>query len=724
MDHFIKKERYNNQQKLRKLSENSPKQYWKFINKLKPNQKESIQPSIEEFYNHFQNINQSNLKDDRYAEQLNVHSNDFLDLPITENEINKCITNLKSGKASCPFDEILNEHIKATRSTLINVYCILFNSVLNTGHVPPSWLEGVIIPIYKNKGPRDDVTNYRPITILSCLGKLFTAVLNNRLSFFLDEHNVLNENQAGFRKSYSCSDHIFTLHALIEIMKKQKKKLFCAFIDFSQAFDTVWRAGLWHKLLESGINGNFLGVIKNMYKNIKSCISAKGQFSNFIESNIGVRQGENLSPILFSMFLNDVQSYLTSNGSVGIELGHPAETWLKLLVLLYADDTIIIADSQHDLQQSLNVFSKYCLDWHLKVNVGKTKIIVFGSRQTRNFAFNIGESNIEIVNQYHYLGVTFSNNGLFYKARKHIYDQSNKALHLLYTRINNADLPVDLMLKLFDHTIVPMLLYGTEIFGFEDIKILEKIHCSFLRRITKAKKSTPLNFLYGELGRYPISVIVETRMLNFWTRLVSGKQSKLSHRIYTFMINEHQNYNFKWLNKIKSILQSVGRPDIWENQFNTDLKYIHKQVKQTLIDQFKQKWHSELSRSNKGKIYLNIKENHGLEMYFNILGKKDMLNIFRYRTANHSLPVETGRYDAIPFDDRLCPLCEIGTIGTEKHYLLECPYFSSERDKYLNTHNNRTQHNISLISTPDAKLLKSVSRFTYHIMNTFAAMPR
>lgn len=111
-------------------------------------------------------------------------------------------------------------------------------------------VEGVIIPIYKNKGYPECPENYRPITLLSCLGKLFTSILNNRLSKFLENNEILSENQAGFRKNYSTLDHVFTLNSKIEIFRYYKKKIYCIFIDFAQAFDSLWRIGLWHKLLE------------------------------------------------------------------------------------------------------------------------------------------------------------------------------------------------------------------------------------------------------------------------------------------------------------------------------------------------------------------------------------------------------------------------------------------------------------------------------------------
>ena len=98
---------------------------------------------------------------------------------------------------------------------------------------------------------------------------------------FLDEFEILSETQTGFRKDYSTLDNIFTLHSLIELLKVQKKKLFCYFIDFSRAFDTVMRIGLWRKLLANNVNGKILRVIKNMYDDIKSCVSINNQTSGY-----------------------------------------------------------------------------------------------------------------------------------------------------------------------------------------------------------------------------------------------------------------------------------------------------------------------------------------------------------------------------------------------------------------------------------------------------------
>ena len=159
-------------------------------------------------------------------------------------------------------DEIMNEYIKESCNIFLPIYVKLFNLILVSGHIPEFWTVGIIKPLYKSKGDPTLPENYRPITILSCMGKLFTAILNSRLNNYLKENNLLNETQAGFRASYSTADNIFVIHALTEYLRVRKMKLYCAFIDFQKAFDSVWRVGLWHKLINSNVTGKILTVIK------------------------------------------------------------------------------------------------------------------------------------------------------------------------------------------------------------------------------------------------------------------------------------------------------------------------------------------------------------------------------------------------------------------------------------------------------------------------------
>jgi len=115
---------------------------------------------------------------------------------------------------------------------MLTIYVSFFNLVLQTGEIPKRWSDGIIFPIYKNKGEPNSPNTYRPITLLSCVGKLFTTALNNRLNLFLAANKTILQNQACFRKGYSTLDHIFTLNSVIELLKHYRKKLHCIFYRF------------------------------------------------------------------------------------------------------------------------------------------------------------------------------------------------------------------------------------------------------------------------------------------------------------------------------------------------------------------------------------------------------------------------------------------------------------------------------------------------------------
>ena len=173
----------------------------------------------------YKGLNENNEHDnDDHHINIDVTDDDeILNSSITEAEILKCLKSLKNNK--CPAnDNITNEYLNNSTEKMLPIYISLFNLILDTGIIPDSWLEGVIRPIYKRNGEPQQPENYRPITILSCFGKLFTAILNLRLNNFLQFYNILEENQTGFRAGYSTTDHIFTLHALTEILKMKNKK--------------------------------------------------------------------------------------------------------------------------------------------------------------------------------------------------------------------------------------------------------------------------------------------------------------------------------------------------------------------------------------------------------------------------------------------------------------------------------------------------------------------
>ena len=316
---------------------------------------------------HFKRLNEYNDTDDDIGEFDNEISEDaglFLNCPITEDEIKKAIANLKNGK-SAGDDRILNEYLKTSIDKLMPIYLKLFNIILDTGIIPENWCNGIIIPIFKNKGSKQDPESYRGITLNSCFSKVFSSILNSRLNKYSDSINLISKAQAGFRRGFSTIDNIFVLFALISIYFSFGKKLYCTFIDFKSAFDTVWRAGLWQKLQKSGVKGKVFTVILNMYQNVKSYVKLGHDCSEYFSCDIGVKQGENLSPFLFSIFLNDLETFFVDKNINCLDnisqLCHDSLlVYIKLFIILYADDTALLSESAEGLQSMLNSFEEYC----------------------------------------------------------------------------------------------------------------------------------------------------------------------------------------------------------------------------------------------------------------------------------------------------------------------------------------------------------------------------
>jgi hypothetical protein len=189
------------------------------------------------------------------AEHFNVneHSNmndSSLNVPFTVDEVCKNIKKLKNGKA-CGQDIIINEFIKHSNNAMIQLYTKLFNLILYKSYIPEDWSIGVIKPLYKNKGDINEVDSYRGIILLSCLGKFFTFIINERQ--FLDTNKTLFEEQVGFREGYSTIDHMLTLDFICNYYVRRSKRLYVAFVDYKKAFDCIDRISLWRKVIELNI---------------------------------------------------------------------------------------------------------------------------------------------------------------------------------------------------------------------------------------------------------------------------------------------------------------------------------------------------------------------------------------------------------------------------------------------------------------------------------------
>ena len=307
------------------LRHSNPTDFWRLFSKDKQNISSNI--SLETFFNYFSSqqnallsVNDTEAFD--FSENFNFDNTrstfEELDKPVTVAEISAVIRNLKRNK-SVAGDNLLNEYFIESFDILGSHLVDIFNAILDSGHFPELWTKGVLVPIFKKNDP-NDVKNYRGITLVSCFSKIFTGVINKRLDEWIKNNNVLSDAQFGFRAGRSTIDAIFILNAVVNKVLNDKGRLYCAFIDLKKAFDSINHCNLWYKLFRLGIDGKMLRIIKNMYSIVKTCIKGNNSYSDFFDCIVGLKQGEVISPVLFSLFLDDIETFLRDDTECGFSL--------------------------------------------------------------------------------------------------------------------------------------------------------------------------------------------------------------------------------------------------------------------------------------------------------------------------------------------------------------------------------------------------------------------
>ena len=532
--------------KLKNLKNSNPREYWKILNGCAEGKKIKEKISLEVFHEHFKKLSDtipSGLNHNHTVPDQPNPPNPLLNDPITLKELSDFLDSAKNGKACGP-DHIKNEFLKTLSEDGLCFVLKFFNKILDTGVIPEDWTIGVILPLFKDMGCPEDPGNYRGITLLSCLGKLFTAILNGRINKFMNEHGLLGNEQAGFRSGQSTMDHVFVLHHILDYYRNRGKAVYCAFVDYSKAFDLINRSALWCKVLKQGISGKILSVIQNMYQSAKSCVRSNGQLSEFFRCTAGVRQGENLSPVLFAIYLNDFQSFLAerTDGLTDLNLRlEEFDTFAKLCVLLYADDTVIMAESEVDLQRALDALSEYCNLWDLTVNLEKTNVVIFSQgRRTAKKPFMYNGKEVKVVDEYTYLGVIFNYNGSFKKAIENQKAVGLRAMQALLTKIRVLSLDIDTAMELFQRCVMPILLYGSEIWAFDKhVSSLEVFYKGFLKQILHVYKATPTCMVLGETGQPKLSDLAFLRQLGFWAKLTYDEVPRMSKHILPIVTHLH-----------------------------------------------------------------------------------------------------------------------------------------------------------------------------------------
>ncbi len=685
---------------LENLKGKNPSDYWKLFNKLKANQNSEsnvIEPI--NWQNYYTSLLKENFvtpakfKVDLESLERNAKDISTLDTPISDREILSAIKVLRNKKSPGP-DSILNEMIKSSRHHMVPMLNKLFNFILENGCFPTDWKRGYIINIFKSNSPLDP-SNYRGITLSSCLGKLFSSVINCRIVDFLEKNHVISKCQSGFRKDYRTSDNLFILSQLMKHYKEKEKPLYLCFIDLQKAFDKLWRPGLFSKLCSVGLGGKLYQTVKNMYLGNISAVKFDqfNKHSEFFPSEAGVRQGDSLSPTLFNIFINDMLKIFEN------PLCKPAQIdTLNIGCLAYADDLLICSESKEGLQEGLNRLHKYCQEWRLTINVKKSKIMLFNKAKRGNF--KIGHDTLDVVQHYKYLGLTIANNGKFCKAIKDIVNKATKAAFAVRNKLFTANMSnVKSSLIAFDTLILPVLLYGSEIWatdfinkGGNDIftfkKTLtdcDKMAVQFYKRVLGVPLQTTNLGVFAEIGRKPLMFDIVPQMWKFLNRLNFLDDTRLVSQVFAITKNKPYNLFTKVNNMVYDITGLTMTKDIYIKK--PRYKLLSHQLRDAFQDFSCDKAISEVKsvdQNSKLRTYKTFKPYFKTEKYLSCIHNSRIRTTFaRFRLSAHCLNIEKGRHQQQDISKRLCKLCPLQTIEDEVHFLLHCPKYTDLRKGFV-----------------------------------------
>ena len=685
----------------------SASEFWKFVKSKYENRSCLNNISANDWKIYFQELlNSSNIIDadfDRYVngylqwhdkhcmdcvENVNeINVDDELNRPFTLREVEIVVEELASGKAP-GLDGISNEILKYASVVIVPLLYKLFNVILDTKCFPDEWSDALIVPVYK-KGNKSEPNNYRGISLLSSIGKIFTKLLNKRLVKWADDNNKLSDEQAGFRKGKSTIDQIFIFQSIIsKYLSKKRGRFYTVYIDFSKAFDSVPHLQLIYHLIKSGVHGKLICVIRNMYSKLSSCVqSYNGSISEHFTCSVGTRQGCMISPLLFILYIDELVKQAYKKNCKGIYID---EHHTNISMLLYADDLVIMGDRIGHIQCLLDNLSLYCSKWGLSVNMEKTKFMVFrnGGIVKSNEKVYFYGNKIEQSSYYKYLGLLISSRLSWSPAQRTLSQQAEKAMNYIYKVNYECNFSYMTSSNIFDKCVLPIVLYGSEIWGVKAHNVIECVLLKFCRQQLGVGTNAPAPALLGECGRSNLYVNCYIRSIKYWLKLIQIPDGSLLKSCYTMLLKHCNAGRINWAWEIKQLLYRFGFGYIWESQnvFN-DSKFLH-DFGRRVLDCSMQAWQENMSNMSKLRTLCLFKTNIYTEPYlFLWLPQKIRSSIAKFRIGVHDLEIERGRHHNIPVVERICKLCS--TLGNthiedEYHVLILCPFYNELRISYLN----------------------------------------
>lgn len=505
--------------------------------------------------NNEENTNETEIENQRGEEQTEE---------IKMEELMNVIKKLKNGKTPGN-DKITTEMIKNLGETGREILLQIINKAWKNEKIPEEWGIALIKPIHK-KGDKQTCENYRGITLLNTIVKIYEQIINNRLKIILEPQ--LAEPQSGFRPGRNTQDHIFTIKQIIEKKQPQNKNIFLAFIDLQKAFDTVPRGKVWKGLREKGINNKIIKVIQDLYKNNTNYIINNNMKSEGFKTEMGLRQGGGLSPTLFNVHMDGIIKKSEQEANK-LFIGYRNLERVEITAGVFADDVVITAGSEKKLQENLKVWKEKMEEEGMEININKTKIMVIGDKDIKT-NIEINNVKIEQVEEFKYLGVTLEGTG---KQEAEINERIDKTIKLYYAMnqkfINKKEITKQTKIKVFNTIYRPVLTYGCESWNLS-ISQKDKIQAmemKYLRRVLGVTKEDRIRNIQirEELGVKPVTHFIEMRQLSWWghiQRMNNNRQVKLVYEARPQTKRKRGRPRKTWNQEISRILQEKGKT--WE----------------------------------------------------------------------------------------------------------------------------------------------------------------
>lgn len=429
-------------------------------------------------------------------------------------ELNYLVSSLKSSK-SPGFDNVPNLLLKKLPAKALNLLVLIFNSCIKLNYFPKKFKTAKVIAIHKPGKPKNNPSSYRPISLLSNLGKLFEKIVHTRLYEYVSDNSIISHAQFGFRKEHSTTHQINRIKNKIITNRRNKRSTGMILLDIEKAFDTVWHNGLLYKLIAANIPKYLCKIIADFIENRMFTVCVNNETSSAKTITTGLPQGSVLSPLLYSIYTSDfrVPAYMET--------------------AYYADDTALITSSKltsallKKMEKGLLACNKYFQKWKIKINPNKTQAIVFPfnkspKRIPRRQLF-FGNDNINVNNDVKYLGVYLDKKLIF---KKHIDETCQKAIKIfkaLWPLLNRrSHLSFKNKNLLFKSVIRPTLTYACPIWYTAancHLKKLQIIQNKCLKMIHIKHWRYPTFLLHQETGYETIIDFIARLNLKYFDKI-------------------------------------------------------------------------------------------------------------------------------------------------------------------------------------------------------------